>query len=169
MNREEIITRLQAQKQHLKQELTQRILHIENISKAIDLIEGREVTQPSYPPHNPFEGVPIARIDTETYLTIGRCIVENKNNVRTLGEVEQIIRRLDNTAEQLIGTRDPQSLSKLHRIQDDRDRLRIELEFYKDIIEALQTDTKKITQEEIEEGKYNAREPHMRRYPDTGK
>ncbi len=179
MDKEELLSRLRAQKQHLEQELTQWITHIENIKASIEIVEGREASRPNFPPQNPFEGVPIRRIDSETYLTIARLLVNNKNNVRTpgvreqplirelnirAGEIERLINRLDNSAEQIIAGRNPNISNHLQRIQDDRDRLRIELEFHRDIIEALQTEPKRLTREEIEEEKYRAKEWHKRRY-----
>ncbi len=87
-----------------------------------------------FPLQNPFEGVPIRRIDTETYLSIARHLVDN---IRTAGvnrqilvkelntcirELEQIINNLDNNAEQLSGRCDGHYRIQLQQIQDDRDK-----------------------------------------------
>lgn len=80
-----------------------------------------------------------------------------------IGEVEQIISRFDNTTEQLSIRRDAQSQRQLLQVQDDRDKLRIELEFYRDIIEGLQSEPKKLTKEEVEEGKQKAKDWYIRR------
>ncbi len=171
MNKVTLLDRLRQQKDQLEQELIQRIVSIENTIASIQTIEGQVPQHPHYPPQNPFEGVPINWINTETYLTIARLLVNNSNNVRTPGvnkrlvvrelntrirEVEQIINTFDNTAEQLIGRRDTVSQRQLHQIQDDCDKLRIELEFYKDIKSALQSEPKKLSKEEVEEGKQKA-------------
>jgi hypothetical protein len=74
-----------------------------------------------------------------------------------IGEVEQIINSFDSTAEQLSVMLDTSSQRQLRQIQDDRDKLRIELEIYRDIIEALQPHLK-LTKEEIEEGKQKAKD-----------
>jgi hypothetical protein len=82
-------------------------------------------------------------------------------NIR-IGEVESIINRLDNQAEQLIGTRDVRTL---RQIQDERDKLRIELEFYRDLAEAIQTEPRRLSQEELTQEKYKAKEWWRRRNP----
>lgn len=84
----------------------------------------------------------------ETYLTIGRLLVDNKDYIRTpgitgrhlikelndrIGEVEQIIITFDNDAERLAGRRNSQTLGHIWQIQEDRDKLCIELELYKGI------------------------------------
>jgi hypothetical protein len=150
MDKETLLTRLQQQKQQLELELTKKIVQIENIDASIQL------------------------------LTIGRLLVDNKKNVRTPGvgskllirelntrieEVEAIINSFDNDVERLNGRRDPHTLEYLHKIQEDRDKLRIELEFYKDLVEALQSEPKKSTQGEIDEAKYKAKEWYERRNP----
>ena len=178
MDKETLLERLQQQKQQLEQELIQRIVNIENTIASIQIIEGQGAQHPRFPPQNPFEGVPIKSINTETYLTIARLLVNNKSNIRTpgvnkrllvneintrIGEVEQIISRFDNTTEQLSIRRDAQSQRQLLQVQDDRDKLRIELEFYRDIIEALQSEPKKLTKEEVEEGKQKAKDWYNRR------
>lgn len=85
-------------------------------------------------------------------------------NIR-VSKVECIINMLDNTAELISGRRDTYSNQQLQQIQEDRDKLRIESEFYTDIIKALQAGCKKLSQEEIEEGKYKAKEWWKRRNP----
>jgi ABC-type phosphate transport system auxiliary subunit len=120
MNRGELLERLWQQRNHLEQELTQRIVHIENIDASIQAIESREINTPTFPLQNPFEGVPIGRIEPNTYLNIARQLVDNRKNIRTpgvrgeplirelnirIGEIEEIINRLDTQAEQLLGTR----------------------------------------------------------------
>ncbi len=152
MDKEALVARLRQQRTQFEQELRDRIVHIENIDASIRILEGQETSQPKFPPQNPFEGVPIEKITTETYLTIGRLLVDNKNNVQTqgvgnkllvkelnhrIGEVERIINSFDSDADRLNGRGDPHTLGYLRQISEDRDRLRIELEFYKDIIEAL--------------------------------
>jgi hypothetical protein len=82
-----------------------------------------------------------------------------------IGEVEAIINSFDNDADRLNGRRDPHTLEYLRKIQEDRDKLRIELEFYKDLVEALQSEPKKSTQGEIDEAKYKAKEWYERRNP----
>jgi hypothetical protein len=180
MNREELLARLQTQKQHLEQELIDRIVQIENINASIQIIEGKEPTQPNYPPQNPFQGVPIPRIAPETYITIARRLIDNRNNVRTPGirgeplvrelnsrirEVEELINRLDYSVEQLVGTQDTQTARKIKHIQDDRDKLCIELEFYKDLSEGIQIEPRKLTKEELEEERYQAKDWWKRRNP----
>ncbi len=89
------------------------------------------------------------RIEPSTYINIARQLVDNRKNIRTpgvrgeplirelnirIGETEEIINRLDIQAEQLLGTRNIRSSGVLQQIYDDRDKLRIELEFYKDLM-----------------------------------
>ncbi len=93
-------------------------------------------------------------------------MIDNKNNTRTPGirgeplvrelnirirAVEEIINTLDNKVEQLSVARDSQSRQHLRQVLDERDKLRIELEFYKDLSEAIQTEPKKLSKEELEE------------------
>lgn len=180
MDKQELLIRLQRQKQQLEQELVDRIVQIENISASIQAISGTNITRPNLPPSNPFEGVPIPRIDPDFYIAIARRLVDNKNNTRTPGirgeplvkelnirirEVEEIINTLDNRAEQLSITRDIQSRQHLRQVVDERDKLRIELEFYKDLSEAIQTEPKKLSKEELEEERYKAKEWWKRRNP----
>jgi hypothetical protein len=177
MNKQILLERLKQQKQRQEQELIQNIVNIENTIASLQVLEGQEIQQAHFPPQNPFEGVPINRINTETYLTIARLLVNNTDNVRTpginkklvvkelntrIGELEQIINSFDNTAEQLSVRCDTSSQRQLRQMQDDRDTLRIELEFYRDIIEALQPHSK-LTKEEIEEGKQKAKDWYNRR------
>jgi hypothetical protein len=180
MEKGELIARLAQQKQQLEQELTERIVQIENITAAIQAIEGKDITRPNSPPKNPFEGVPVRRINSDTYLNIARRLVDNKNHARTpgvrgepltrelntrIGKVENIIIGLDNRAEQLISTRDTGSLRHLGQLQDDSDKLRIELEFYKDLSEAIQVEPRRLTREELEEERYKAKDWWKRRNP----
>jgi hypothetical protein len=180
MNKDDIILRLQQQKQRQEQELNEHIVNLENTIASIHAIEGKEIAPPNFPPQNPFEGVPIPRIDTNTYLNIARRLVDNKNKVRTPGvrgqplikelnlrirEVEEIIIRFDNSTEQIIGSRDTRLRGNLQQIQDDRDKLRIELEFYRDLAEAIQTEPKRLSKEELGEEKYKAKDWWKRRNP----
>jgi hypothetical protein len=180
MDKGELIERLKQQRRVLEQELTQQIVNIENITASIQALEGTENSRAHFPPQNSFEGVPIRRIDSDTYINIARHLIDNKKNIRTPGvrgqplvrelniriqEVGELIHRLDNRAEQLIGTSDPQLARDIQRIQDDRDKLRIELEFYKDSSEAVQTEPRRLSREELEEEKYKAREWWERRNP----
>lgn len=180
MDKETLIARLKRQRQLLEQELTERIVNIENITASIQSLEGRDIFQTSYPPHNPFEGVPVGRISTETYLTIARRLVNNKDKARVpgvpakvlikelntrVGEAESIINSLDNEAERISGRGDPDSRRHLRQLFEDRDKLRIEVEFYKDIIEALQTEPKKNTKEEVDEARLKAKDWYRRRNP----
>ncbi len=85
MERGELLARLKQQKQQLEQELTQQIMDIEVISASIQAIEGKEITCPIFPPQNPFEGVPINKIDSGTYINIARQLINNKDNARIPG------------------------------------------------------------------------------------
>jgi hypothetical protein len=115
-------------------------------------LEGQETSHSKFPPQNPFEGVPIERITTETYLTIRGLLEDNKNNMQTPGvgnkllvkelnscisEVERIINSFDNDADHLNERQDPHTLGYLCQILEDSERLQIELEFYKDIVKAI--------------------------------
>ncbi len=113
---------------------------------SIQILEGQEESHLNYPPQNSFEGAPITRIGRETCSTIGRLLVDDKDNIQMpgvtdrpsikeinarIGEVEQSIESCDSEAEKLSERRDSLSLRHLQQIQDDRDKLRIELELYR--------------------------------------
>jgi hypothetical protein len=65
----------------------------------------------------------------------------------------------------LIGARDIRSCNILQIKQDDRDKFRIELVFYRDLCEAIQTKPRRLSQEGLEEGKYKAKEWWKRKNP----
>jgi hypothetical protein len=120
MDKEELIARLGRQRQQLEQRLADQIVQIENIDASIQVIEGKQISQPTFPPQNPFEGVPIPRISSDTYINIARRLIDNRHNIRVPGvrgeplvkelnhriwEVEDIIKRLDDILEQQLMSR----------------------------------------------------------------
>jgi hypothetical protein len=74
-NNEGLIEKLQFRWTKLEEELGQQIAHIEEISATIQLLEGRTPRPSVFPPQNPFQGVPVQRIDTETYTRIARTLI----------------------------------------------------------------------------------------------
>jgi hypothetical protein len=75
MDRAELTRRLRTRRSQLTKELGQYIHHIEELEASIQAIEGGEIPTPLFPPQNPFRGVPVQRINTETYLIIARQII----------------------------------------------------------------------------------------------
>ncbi len=131
---------------------------MEELEALIQAIKGQDISTPLFPPQNPFQDVPIRRIDTSTYIFIARQIIgrQEPDQTRTPGaekpalmqelgqrcrEVQRIIASLDREIEQ-IEARDAieTSLSQYfntRQVFNDRDNLRTELQFYIDLIEAL--------------------------------
>ena len=170
MDRIELIRRLRSRKTQRTEELSQLIHHIEELEASSQTVEGGEVNAPLFPPQNPFRGVPVARINTDTYLLIARQIIgrQTPDQTRTPGaektallqeleqhkrEVHRIIASLDREIEQIEAQAvQDRSLVELYprgrQVIDDRDNLRAELQFYIDLIEALNYTPTRTTPEE---------------------
>ncbi len=82
MDKQDLVARLQRQKQQLEQELVDRIVQI---STSIQANGGTDITRPSLPPSNPFKGVPTPRIDPDIYITIACRLIDNRSNTRAPG------------------------------------------------------------------------------------
>ncbi len=164
----------------LEEELGQLIGHIEEISTVTHILEGRTPRPSVFPPQNPFQDMPIRRINTETYLRIARTFISQPGNPqgfqRTPGagapvliiELNQRIREVS----RLISTRD-QEVERLETetrnitreiaqhirdLQSDRDKLAGELQFYKDLKETLENRPVSLSREEIQEQRNRARD-----------
>jgi len=116
MDRTELIRRLRTRRAQLTEELGQSIHQIEELEASIQVIEGGEISVPLFPPQNPFRGVPVQRINTDTYIVIARQIIGRQSQARTPGaekaallqeleqrrrEVRRIIASLDRELEQI--------------------------------------------------------------------
>ncbi len=153
----------------MMQELGQAIHHIEEIEASIQAVKGREINVTLFPPQNPFRDVPIRRIDTDTYLLIARHIIGNQSPDQAripgaeqpalLQELEQccrgvrrIIAALDRELEEIVAQGHNQEHSaRARRTLKDRNYLRAELQFYKDLSEALNyIPTRKTPEEQVE-------------------
>jgi hypothetical protein len=175
MDRAELIRRLNLRKAELTQELGQQIHHIEEVEASIQAIEGREITPIQFPPQNPFRGVPVRRIDTDTYLLIARRIIGNQVAGQTrvpgaekpalLQELEQRrreIRRIIASLDREIEEREARGQVQIphdnsRQIIKDRDYLRAELQFYIDLTEALNYQPTRTTPDERAEANQRAR------------
>jgi hypothetical protein len=179
MDRTELTRRLRTRRSQLTEELGQYIHHMEELEASIQAIEGEEIPTPLFPPQNPFRGVPVQRINTETYLLIARQIIgrQTPEQTRTPGaergtllqeleqrrrEVRRIIASLDRELEQLEAQAARESrLVELYprgrQVVNDRDHLRAELQFYIDITEALEYIPNRITPEERAKANRRAR------------
>ncbi len=74
-NNDSIIEKLKFRKAKLIEQLGEQIAHVEEIITSISLIEGKEARPVLFPPQNPFQGVPIRRIDSETIIRIARTLI----------------------------------------------------------------------------------------------
>jgi hypothetical protein len=118
MDRAELTRRLRTRRSQLTEELGQYIHHIEELEASIQAIEGGDIPTPLFPPQYPYRGVPVERINTETYLLIARQIIgrQTPGQTRTPGaekaallqeleqcrrEVRRFIASLDRELEQL--------------------------------------------------------------------
>lgn len=170
MDRIELIRRLRSRRAQVTEELGQLIHHIEELEASIQVIEGGESNAPLFPPENPFRGVPVTRTNTDTYLLIARQITgrQTPDQTRTPGaektallqeleqrkrEVHRIIASLDREIEQIeaqaVQDRSlVESYPRGRQVIDNRDNLRAELQFYIDLIEALNYTPTRTTPEE---------------------
>ena len=170
MDRIELVRRLRSRRAQVTEELGQLIHHIEELEASIQAIEGGEINAPLFPPQNPFRGVPVTQISTDTYLLIARQIIgrQTPDQTRTPGaekaallqeleqrkrEVRWIIASLDREIEQIeVQAAQDRSLVELYprgrQVIDDRDNLRAELQFYIDLTEALNYTPTRTTPEE---------------------
>jgi hypothetical protein len=170
MDRIELIRRLRSRRTQITEELGQLIHHIEELEASIQVIEGGEITAPQFPPQNPFRGVPVPRINTDTFLLIARQIIgrQSPDQTRTPGaekaalleeleqrkrQVRRIIASLDREIEQIEAqAAQDRSLVELYprgrQVINDRDNLRAELQFYIDLTEALDYTPTRTTPEE---------------------
>ncbi len=148
---ERIVERIRFRKAKLKEELGQLIAHIEEISTTIHLLEGRTPNPSLFPPQNPFQGVPIRRVDTETYIRIARTFISqpgsNQGIQRIPGaespaliieldqrirEVNRLISVRDQEIDRLESNISSQSIAQhIRDIHSDMDKLAGELQFYK--------------------------------------
>ena len=83
MDRSDLARRLRSRRSQVTQELGQLIHHIEELEASIQVIEEGEIPAPIFLPQNPFRGVPVPRINTETYLLIARQIIGRQNPEQT--------------------------------------------------------------------------------------
>ncbi len=170
MDRSDLARRLRSRRSQVTEELGQLIHHIEELEASIQVIEGGEIPAPIFPPQNPFRGVPVPRINTETYLLIARQIIgrQSPEHTRTPGaqkaallqeleqrrrEVRRLIASLDRELEQLEAQAvQDRNLVELYprgrQVIDNRDNLRAELQFYIDLTDALNYTPTRTTPEE---------------------
>jgi predicted ribosome quality control (RQC) complex YloA/Tae2 family protein len=170
MDRSDLARRLRSRRSQVTEELGQLIHHIEELEASIQVIEGGEIPAPIFPPQNPFRGVPVPRINTETYLLIAREIIgrQTPEQTRTPGaqkaallqeleqrrrEVRRLIAPLDRELEQLEAqAAQERNLVELYprgrQVINDRDNLRAELQFYIDLTDALNYTPTRTTPEE---------------------
>jgi hypothetical protein len=170
MDRSELTRRLRSRRSQVTEELGQLIHHIEELELSIQAIEGGEIPAPIFPPQNPFRGIPVQRINTDTYLLIARQIIgrQTPGQTRTPGaekaallqeleqrrrEIRRIIASLDREIELLEAqAAQEHSIGELYprgrQLINDRDNLRAELQFYIDLTEALNYTPTRTTPEE---------------------
>jgi hypothetical protein len=174
---QEVITKLKFRRSRLEEELGQQIAHIEEISAALQIIEGGTPNPNTSPPQNPFLNLPIRRVDTETYLLAARRLISRPGEPQTiqrkpgaeapdliieLGHRIREVNRIISGADQEIERLEPRSRNReiAQRIQEllsDRDRLAGELQFYKDLKEALENRPNRLSREELQEQRDRAR------------
>ena len=178
MDRAELARRLRTRRIQIAEDLGRQIHHIEEIEASLQVLEGGDITAPLFPPQNPFRDVPVRRIDTETYVLIARQIIgrQTPDQVRVPGaqraallreleqrcrEVRRLIASLDREIEQIEAQRVQDNNLELYprgrQVIDDRDNLRTELQFYLDLIEALNFTPTRVTPEERTEANIRAR------------
>jgi hypothetical protein len=178
MDRAELARRLRTRRIHIAEELGRQIHYIEEIEASLQALEGDDITVPLFPPQNPFRDVPVRRIDAETYVLVARQIIgrQTPDQVRVPGaqkvallweleqrcrEVRRLIASLDREIEQIEAQRAQDNNLTLYprgrQVIDDRDNLRTELQFYLDLIEALNFTPTRVTPEERAEANIRAR------------
>lgn len=161
----------------MAEELGQQIAHIEEITAAIQVIEGESPNPNTFPGQNPFLNVPIRRIDTETYLLAARRLISRPGEPQTIQrkpgaetpdliielgqrirEVNRIISGADQEIERLESrSRAREITQRIQELQSDRDRLAGELQFYRDLKEALENRPARLSREELQEQRDRAR------------
>lgn len=174
----ELIDKLKFRKSKLTEELGQQIGHIEELTATINILEGNNPRPNSFPPENPFQSVPIPRIDTETYIGIARTLISAPGDTQgiqrkpgaqapdliielgqRIREVTRIIFRADQELERLesrANTRD--IVQRRQELLSDRDKLAGELQLYKDLKEALENKPVRPSREEIQDQRNRARD-----------
>jgi hypothetical protein len=174
---QEVISKLKIRRSRLAEELGQQIAHIEEITAAIQIIEGESPNPNMFPPKNPFLNIPIRRLDTETYLLATRRLISRPGEPQTiqrkpgaktpdliieLGQRIREVNRIISGADQEIERLEPRSrvreiAQRIQELQSDRDRLAGELQFYKDLKEALENRPARLSREELQEQRDRAR------------
>ncbi len=82
-----ILDKLRYQRANLVENLEQQIAHIEEISTVIQLLRGEAIGPSTFPPSNPFRGVPQQWIDNQTYLRIARMLISNIGNTQGIQRI----------------------------------------------------------------------------------
>lgn len=177
-NNQELVSKLKFRKSKLEEELGQQIAHIEELSTTIDILEHRAPRPNSFPPQNPFQDVPTRRIDTETYIRLARTFISQPGSTQGIQripgaeapaliiELTQRIRevnRIISAADQELERIEPRArtreiVQRIQELQTDRDKLAGELQFYKDLKEALEHRRARLSQEEIQDQRNRARD-----------
>jgi len=174
-NNDSIIEKLKFRKAKLIEQLGEQIAHVEEIITSISLIEGKEARPALFPPQNPFQGVPIKRVDSETIIRIARTLIgDHQDPNRKPGaegpdliaelkyrerEVSRIIASIEKETEQLQQRpANPEVRNRLRELSNDRDKLAGELQFYRDLREALEKKYLKVSKEELQEQRNRAKD-----------
>jgi hypothetical protein len=143
MDRAELARRLRSRRIKLTEELERHIHHIEELEATLQVIEGREVTTPQT--RTPGAEKPALQRELDQ-----RC-----------RDVRRIIVSLDREIEQIEAQRVTDGNLDLYprgrQVINERDNLRSELQFYIDLIEALNYTPTRVTPEERAEANHRAR------------
>jgi hypothetical protein len=177
MENNDILDKLRYRRANLVEHLGQQIAHINELSAAIQLLGGEAIGPSTFSASNPFQGVPQQRIDTQTYLLIARTLISNAGNAPgiqripgaqaptliteltlRIREVNRIIYDIDRDIERLETRPNNQEISeRIRGLLSDRDKLAAEVQFYRDLKEALENRPTRITREELQEQRERAR------------
>jgi hypothetical protein len=175
---QEIVSKLKFRRSRLEEEVGQHIAHIEELSVTIYKLEHRAPRANTFPPQNPFQDVPTRRIDTKTYIRLARTFITQPGSTQgiqripgaetpaliielgqRIREVNRIISAADQEAERLAPrARTHKVAQRIQELQTDREKLAGELQFYKDLKEALENRRVRPSQEEIQEQRNRARD-----------
>jgi hypothetical protein len=175
---EELINKLKFRRSTLTEELGQQIAHIEELTSTIHTLEGSNPRPNTFPPESPFQNVPVYRIDPETYVRIARILInapgdsqgiqrkpaaETEDLIVELGqrirEVNRIISRADQEIERLEPRAQTREIAqRIQGLQTDRDKLAGELQFYKDLKEALESKPARLSRKKLQDQRNRARD-----------
>ena len=178
MNDNDILDKLRFRRSKLLEELGQQIAHIEELSAVIQRLGGETQRPPTFPPTNPFQGVPQQRIDTQSYLRIARTLISDIGDTQgiqrvpgaespalivelsqRIREINHIIHGIDQDIERLeTQASNGGRADNIQAVIRDRDRLAAEVQFYRDLKEALEHRPTRATRQEVQEQRDRARD-----------